>query len=112
MKDDKEIERILRGAWSPHPPDGMRERVLHGRRAETHTGWFMMNRLKLALASAWLLLVVAGGMAEHARHERVTAMVSPGAMASPRNNPSEWKRSIEGLLADSGDRYAKRGGPL
>lgn len=31
--NDKQIEDLLRGSWSPEPPDGMRDRTLRGSRS-------------------------------------------------------------------------------
>lgn len=77
MKDDRQIEEMLREHWHPEPPPGMRERVLHHAAAipvEAVPAARRACRWQLAFAGAGLSLALAAGISDHFRHERLNTL--------------------------------------
>ena len=104
--NDKRIEEILKESWSPHPPDGMKERILRRSREEiTHkrTRVFPVANWKPALATAAVLLVILTNVSDHLCQKRISAMTdgsTPG-LRYPVSADSllAQRRGIEELLA-------------
>ena len=104
--NDKRIEEMLKESWSPHPPDGMKERILRRSREEIsrkRTRIFMVANWKPALATAADLLVILTNVSDHLCQKRISAMTdgsTPGLMA-PLSADSllAQRRGIEELLA-------------
>ena len=81
MMEDREIEELLRESWQPEPPEGMRDRVIS--RAKRELGrrilWFprlVIPRWQVGLAVAALVIVIACGISNTARENRLASLES------------------------------------
>jgi len=83
--DENRVEEMLRGSWSPEPPDGMRERVLSRARREPRVvRLFGMPRWQAALVIASVLVVLFSGFSDSARHRRLAALGNGAQSATSR----------------------------
>lgn len=105
--DEREIEKLLREAWRPQPPEGMRERVLERARQELRSRhrWFAVRRWEAAWALIGVLIVLGAGISDFARQARIAAIVhvsEQSALVAARPvTLGEWRREISRLM-DSG----------
>jgi len=107
--DDKRMEESLRSAWSPQPPDGMRERVLrraHEQSARSRSARpiFGVARWKFAFAGLGIAVVLLGNTADYARQSRMAQMMDGASAAGAAIGTGtllEQRREIERLLAQA-----------
>jgi hypothetical protein len=105
--DEKRIEDLLKKAWGPEPPDGMRERVLRkGREALAHKNQekrgLKIMTWRFALATLGILVVLLTNTLDYMRHERLTAMMGGSDITFPKITLAqiqEYQREIAGLPA-------------
>jgi len=113
MRDDREIEDLLREHWQPELPEGMRERVLRRAEAaapEPRVPW--VRRWQVALVGAGLAAVVATAGVDHCRQSRLNAMagvVRPGPAVAGAPGPSPM-RERDRMLAWLASPAAAAGG--
>ena len=122
MTDETRIEQLLRDAWSPEPPDGLRGRVLRRAQEETAGARRMYTRLrlspwKLALAGLGLALVVLSNLSDGARDARIAAMVEGGRsggnpLVVRKQDSAQWAREVDKLLALASSYDSKEEGEL
>ncbi|HET6383193.1 MAG TPA: hypothetical protein VFJ58_07365 [Armatimonadota bacterium] len=104
----RDIEEIIRDAWSPAMPEGMRERVLQ-RAREQYVEAARMNSTRrrwiLWLAAAAIAFVLMANLIDSARSARLSVVVGlPDVETPTASSPGilEQRRQMERLLALSG----------
>jgi len=79
--EDKKIEKLLRQAWQPTPPEGMRERVLRRSREEFRRSRWVKVGWRPIFATIAIVMVLATGISDHYRQVRLANLMDG---ASPR----------------------------
>jgi len=104
--NDNRIEEILKESWSPHPPDGMKERILRRSREEIahkRTWVFPVANWKSALTTAAVLVIVFTNVSDYQCQKRIAAMMdgSKSRLTAPLNADSllAQRREMEELFA-------------
>lgn len=112
MKDDR-IEELLRGAWQPEPPEGMRGRVLMRSReqlARRRPNLRWMLGWKPALAALGIAIVLFTHIEDNRRAARMTAMVggSSGISAPAPDGDyfTAWREMDDMLARAPSDGYS------
>lgn len=103
--NDRRIEDMLKRAYQPQPPEGMRERVLAGNRnsAPRFRRAISVN-WKTALAGLAIGLVMYANASDRARTERIAAMSGYGVrdmLAAPEDLNEEMRKWNRRLVANT-----------